>query len=167
MDVKNRLLYFTANGRESKRKHLSPAPLPGEPRRDRPGPDGPGRRPTIARSSPRAASSWSITHRGRHGPPSRRSAADGTRGHAAGEGRPLAPAWSSRAGSCPETFIVKAADGVTDLYGNMWKPFDFDPKKSLPDHRPRLPRPPAGGDDPHLLGLRWPASSSSRRSASS
>ncbi len=32
----------------------------------------------------------------------------------------------------PETFVVKAADGVTDLYGNMWKPFDFDPKKKYP-----------------------------------
>jgi dipeptidyl aminopeptidase/acylaminoacyl peptidase len=32
----------------------------------------------------------------------------------------------------PETFVVKAADGVTDLYGNLWKPFDFDPKKSYP-----------------------------------
>ncbi len=32
----------------------------------------------------------------------------------------------------PETFIVKAADGVTDLYGNMWKPFDFDPHKKYP-----------------------------------
>jgi dipeptidyl-peptidase-4 len=32
----------------------------------------------------------------------------------------------------PETFVVKAADGITDLYGNMWKPFDFDPKKSYP-----------------------------------
>lgn len=32
----------------------------------------------------------------------------------------------------PETFIVKAADGVTDLYGNLWKPFDFDPKKKYP-----------------------------------
>lgn len=32
----------------------------------------------------------------------------------------------------PETFMVKAADGVTDLYGNMWKPFDFDPKKKYP-----------------------------------
>jgi dipeptidyl-peptidase-4 len=32
----------------------------------------------------------------------------------------------------PETFIVKAADGVTDIYGNMWKPFDFDPKKKYP-----------------------------------
>lgn len=32
----------------------------------------------------------------------------------------------------PETFIVKAADGVTDLYGHLWKPFDFDPKKKYP-----------------------------------
>ncbi|MGH7462843.1 MAG: alpha/beta hydrolase family protein, partial [Longimicrobiales bacterium] len=32
----------------------------------------------------------------------------------------------------PETFIVKAADGVTDIYGNMWKPFDFDPNKKYP-----------------------------------
>jgi dipeptidyl aminopeptidase/acylaminoacyl peptidase len=32
----------------------------------------------------------------------------------------------------PETFCVKAADGVTTLYGNLWKPFDFDPKKKYP-----------------------------------
>lgn len=32
----------------------------------------------------------------------------------------------------PETFCVKAADGVTSLYGNMWKPFDFDPKRKYP-----------------------------------
>ncbi len=32
----------------------------------------------------------------------------------------------------PETFTVKAADGVTDLYGVMYKPFDFDPQKSYP-----------------------------------
>ncbi|MCP4726996.1 MAG: prolyl oligopeptidase family serine peptidase [bacterium] len=32
----------------------------------------------------------------------------------------------------PETFTVKAADGVTDLYGVMWKPFDFDPEKEYP-----------------------------------
>jgi dipeptidyl-peptidase-4 len=31
-----------------------------------------------------------------------------------------------------EAFSVKAADGVTDLYGNMWLPFDFDPKKQYP-----------------------------------
>ncbi len=32
----------------------------------------------------------------------------------------------------PETFSVKAADGVTDLWGNMWRPADFDPKKKYP-----------------------------------
>ena len=32
----------------------------------------------------------------------------------------------------PEPFIVKAADGVTDIYGNMWKPFDFDSTRKYP-----------------------------------
>jgi dipeptidyl aminopeptidase/acylaminoacyl peptidase len=32
----------------------------------------------------------------------------------------------------PEIFSVKAADGVTDLYGVMWKPVDFDPNKKYP-----------------------------------
>ena len=32
----------------------------------------------------------------------------------------------------PETFKVKAADGVTDLYGVMYKPFDFDSTKVYP-----------------------------------
>ncbi len=32
----------------------------------------------------------------------------------------------------PETFSVKAADEKTDLYGVMWKPFDFDPNKKYP-----------------------------------
>ncbi|MFM7150888.1 MAG: prolyl oligopeptidase family serine peptidase, partial [Gemmataceae bacterium] len=32
----------------------------------------------------------------------------------------------------PETFIIKAQDGTTDLFGNLWKPFDFDPKKKYP-----------------------------------
>ncbi|MFW5951959.1 MAG: DPP IV N-terminal domain-containing protein, partial [Gemmatimonadota bacterium] len=32
----------------------------------------------------------------------------------------------------PEPFTVKAADGVTDLYGVMYKPFDFDPEKKYP-----------------------------------
>jgi dipeptidyl aminopeptidase/acylaminoacyl peptidase len=27
---------------------------------------------------------------------------------------------------------VKAADGITDIYGNMWKPFDFDPARKYP-----------------------------------
>ncbi len=32
----------------------------------------------------------------------------------------------------PERFKVKAADGVTDLYGEIYKPYDFDPEKSYP-----------------------------------
>jgi dipeptidyl-peptidase 4 len=32
----------------------------------------------------------------------------------------------------PEPFSVKADDGVTDLYGVMYKPFDFDPAKKYP-----------------------------------
>lgn len=32
----------------------------------------------------------------------------------------------------PEPFKVKADDGITDLYGVMYKPFDFDPKKKYP-----------------------------------
>ncbi len=32
----------------------------------------------------------------------------------------------------PETFKVKADDGLTDLYGVMYKPFDFDPSKKYP-----------------------------------
>jgi dipeptidyl aminopeptidase/acylaminoacyl peptidase len=32
----------------------------------------------------------------------------------------------------PEPYMVKAADGVTDLYGVMYKPYDFDPTKKYP-----------------------------------
>ena len=32
----------------------------------------------------------------------------------------------------PERIKVKAADGVTDLYGVMYKPFDFDPERKYP-----------------------------------
>ncbi len=32
----------------------------------------------------------------------------------------------------PEPFQVKADDGLTDLYGVMYKPFDFDPNKKYP-----------------------------------
>lgn len=32
----------------------------------------------------------------------------------------------------PETFHVKADDGITDLYGVMYKPFDFDPGRKYP-----------------------------------
>jgi dipeptidyl aminopeptidase/acylaminoacyl peptidase len=32
----------------------------------------------------------------------------------------------------PERFVVKAADGTTDIFGVMWKPFDFDSTKTYP-----------------------------------
>lgn len=32
----------------------------------------------------------------------------------------------------PEPFVVKAKDSMTNLYGLMWKPFDFDPNKKYP-----------------------------------
>jgi dipeptidyl-peptidase-4 len=32
----------------------------------------------------------------------------------------------------PEPFKVKADDGITDLYGVMYKPFDFDPNRKYP-----------------------------------
>jgi dipeptidyl-peptidase 4 len=32
----------------------------------------------------------------------------------------------------PQMFVVKAADGITDIYGNMFKPFDFDPTRRYP-----------------------------------
>lgn len=32
----------------------------------------------------------------------------------------------------PERFVVKAADGQTNLYGVMWKPSDFDPNRKYP-----------------------------------
>ena len=32
----------------------------------------------------------------------------------------------------PERFCVKAADGITDLYGVMWKPADFDSTRCYP-----------------------------------
>jgi dipeptidyl aminopeptidase/acylaminoacyl peptidase len=32
----------------------------------------------------------------------------------------------------PEPFHVKADDGITDIYGEMYKPFDFDPNRKYP-----------------------------------
>lgn len=32
----------------------------------------------------------------------------------------------------PEEFVVKAADGETDLWGLLYKPYDFDPGRSYP-----------------------------------
>jgi len=41
--------------------------------------------------------------------------------------RLLAAGWQM-----PQPFTVKAADGITDLYGVMYLPFDFDPRKKYP-----------------------------------
>ncbi len=32
----------------------------------------------------------------------------------------------------PEPYAVKSADGVTDIYGVMYRPYDFDPQKTYP-----------------------------------
>ena len=40
--------------------------------------------------------------------------------------------WIESGWRFPETFSVKAADGKTDLYGVMWKPFDFDSTRQYP-----------------------------------
>jgi dipeptidyl aminopeptidase/acylaminoacyl peptidase len=32
----------------------------------------------------------------------------------------------------PEAFTAKAADGTTDLYGYLWKPYNFDPNRTYP-----------------------------------
>lgn len=37
--------------------------------------------------------------------------------------------WNDR---LPEEFVVKAADGKTDLYGVLYKPYDFDPARKYP-----------------------------------
>lgn len=40
--------------------------------------------------------------------------------------------WDAGGWQMPELFTVKAADGLTDLYGTMWKPRNFDPSKKYP-----------------------------------
>ena len=51
----------------------------------------------------------------------------------------------------PEPFTVKADDGITDIYGVMYKPFDFDPNRKYPDHRIRLSGPADRERDPDVL----------------
>ncbi len=34
--------------------------------------------------------------------------------------------------TAPERFVVKADDGVTDIYGILWRPYGFDPQGSYP-----------------------------------
>ncbi len=51
----------------------------------------------------------------------------------------------------PEPFAVKADDGVTDLYGVMYKPFKFDPAKRYPIIAYVYPGPQTEGVDPSFL----------------
>ena len=50
----------------------------------------------------------------------------------------------------PEPFTVKADDGVTDLYGVMYKPFDFDPARKYPIIAYVYPGPQTEGRDQEL-----------------
>ena len=71
--------------------------------------------------------------------------------------------WQAAGWQMPERFTVKAADGVTNLYGTMWKPVDFDPAKKYPIITHVYPGPqsenlqldfhPAGGYDGPLAQL--------------
>ena len=51
----------------------------------------------------------------------------------------------------PEPFKVKADDGMTDLYGVMYKPFDFDPAKKYPIIAYVYPGPQTESVTKHLL----------------
>lgn len=44
----------------------------------------------------------------------------------------LGPAAAEYRWTPPEEFTVKAADDVTDLWGVLWKPYDFDPARMYP-----------------------------------
>lgn len=52
----------------------------------------------------------------------------------------------------PENFVVKAADNVTDLYGVMWKPSNFDPERNIRLFRLFIRDHTSGS---FLLTLRW------------
>ena len=60
----------------------------------------------------------------------------------------LATGWNP-----PERFVVKAADGETDLYCEIYKPHDFDPSRSYPVVAEIYPGPQIS-----VTRLRWPLS---------
>ncbi|MCK5704498.1 MAG: S9 family peptidase, partial [Cyclobacteriaceae bacterium] len=55
----------------------------------------------------------------------------------------------------PEEFTVKAADGVTDLHGIIFKPFDFDPDKKYPIIENIYAGPQEAVVPHHFLGSSW------------
>jgi dipeptidyl-peptidase 4 len=130
VDVKNRLLYFNANGREPGEniyhQHLYCVHL-----------DGSG----LTLLDPGAANHNSVLAPSRQFLVDNSSAVDQAPVSLLrdAQGKQLMVLGQSDLSrlqqigwKMPETFLVKAADGMTDLYGNMWKPFDFDPKKKYP-----------------------------------
>ena len=58
--------------------------------------------------------------------------------------RPISRNCSRPAGSRPSPITVKARDGVTDLYGLMFKPTNFDPSKKYPIVNHIYPGPQTG-----------------------
>lgn len=60
--------------------------------------------------------------------------------------RLLATGWRA-----PETFIVKARDGETDLYGVMYRPSNFDPARRYPIINHIYPGPQAGSVGPRTF----------------
>jgi dipeptidyl aminopeptidase/acylaminoacyl peptidase len=56
---------------------------------------------------------------------------DGTLVRTLSEAR-LGPAAEEYGWQAPEEFVIQAADGMTDLWGVLWKPYDFDPSRRYP-----------------------------------
>ncbi len=53
----------------------------------------------------------------------------------------------------PEPFVVKAADGATDLYGVMYKPPNFDPNKKYPLVEMTYPGPQGKATPTNFMGI--------------
>jgi dipeptidyl aminopeptidase/acylaminoacyl peptidase len=130
VDAKNRLLYFTGNGREPGEniyyQHLYRVHLDGTGLTLLDSGDGnhaavlsPSHQFVIDNCSRVDAAPTSVLRTASGGTILKLEDADLSRLQEVG--------WRM-----PERFTVKAGDGVTDLYGNLWKPFDFDSTKKYP-----------------------------------
>ena len=140
VDDKTRTLYFTAAGREKGEDPYYTAPLSRRLRRHR-AQAAERRRRLARRASYRSRTATSSTNSSR--------VDSGAGVHAlrhAGQRcslkleTPDLSALKEMGFKFPEPFTVKADDGITDLYGVMYKPFDFDPSEEVSDHRLRLSR---------------------------
>jgi dipeptidyl aminopeptidase/acylaminoacyl peptidase len=130
IDEKNRLLYFTAVGREAGENpyytHLYRIGLDGSGLRQL----NPGDYDHVASMNDNESYFVDVFSRVNTAP---KSVLCGIDGHkimdleTADLSRLMAAGYKF-----PEPFKVKADDGITDLYGVMYKPFDFDPAKKYP-----------------------------------